>query len=125
MPLARRPLEKEADHLAAGIWPPCGGIGSVRAAAGPCVTETMNHPLLQNLVAACVGVHGAAVASASRRLSLADRNPKIRRRLRLCNDLIPIDGVDGQVSIAVKHDCANGTPSRQIWARARPHGREG
>jgi hypothetical protein len=59
-------LEKEADHLAAGIWPSCVGVGPVRAAAGPCVTEAMNHPLLQNFVAACVGVHSAAVASASR-----------------------------------------------------------
>jgi hypothetical protein len=59
------------------------------------VTEAMNHPMLQNLVAIPVGVHGAAVASASRRLSLADRNLKIRHRLRLCDDLIAIDGVDG------------------------------
>src|ERR1700690_1226351 len=82
-PLAYRISEKEADHLAAGIWPACVGVGSVRAAAGPCVTEAMNHPLLQNLVAARVGVHSAAVASASRRLSLADRKLKIRHRIGL------------------------------------------
>jgi hypothetical protein len=70
--------------------------------------------MLQNLVATSVGVRGAAIASASRRLSLADRNLKIRRRLRLCDDLIAIDGVDGQVPIAMKYDCANATPSRQI-----------
>jgi len=83
------------------------------------VTEAMNHPLLQNFVAACVGVHSAAVASASSRLSLADRNPKICRRIRLRNDLIPIDGVDGQVSIPVEYDCANGAASRQTCAPAR------
>jgi RNA polymerase sigma-70 factor (ECF subfamily) len=63
-PLARRFSEKEADHLAAGVWPACVGVGSGRAAAGPCVTEAMNHPLLQNLVAASVGVHSAAAARA-------------------------------------------------------------
>ena len=44
--IARRFSEKEADHLAAGIWPSRVGIGSRRAATGPCVTKAMNHPLL-------------------------------------------------------------------------------
>ena len=122
--LARRLLEKEADRLAAGIWAAWVGVGSGRAAAGPCVTEAMNHPLLQNLVAASIGMHGAAVASTSRRLSSAERNPKICRRLRLCDDLIAIDGADGHVPIAVEYDCANGATSPQICTRTCPHGCE-
>jgi hypothetical protein len=52
-PLARRLLEKEADHLAAGIWPASVGIGSRRAAAGPCVTEAMNYPTSSPLPLVC------------------------------------------------------------------------
>jgi hypothetical protein len=50
------PCEKEADHLAASIWPPCVGIGSGWAAARPGVTEAMNEPLLQDVVAGCIGI---------------------------------------------------------------------
>ena len=63
------------------------------------MTETMNHPLLQNLVAACVGVHDAA------RPGDCPWQTEICRftsDFELCDDLIATHGFDGHVSIALE-----------------------
>ena len=82
-------LKKETYHLSTGIRPR-GSVRSSGTATGPCVTEVMNDPLFHHLVAAFVGVHGAGVASASRRPPVADRNPRICRRPGLRNNLITV-----------------------------------
>src|SRR6478735_4073647 len=97
-------LEEEAQHLPTGVGPAWLGVRSGRATAGPSVAGSMQDPLLQNPSPALIHLNGAGVTHPSGRLTAGDGDLKIRRSLRLGNDLIPVDGVDDHVAVTVKHD---------------------
>jgi hypothetical protein len=112
-PPPRWEIEKETDHLAAGIWPPPVGVGLRWAAAGPCTAEAMNHPLLHRVAALFIGVDGAGISGSSRRPSSRCDGCRIREP-RLRNDLVGVHGTDGQVPIAVEYDRTDGCTSVQL-----------
>ena len=97
-------LEEEAHHLATGVGPAWLGVRSGGATAGPRVAGPVQDPLLQNRSPALIHLNRAGVTHSSGCLTASDGDPKIRRRLRLGNDLIPVDGVNDHVAVTVKHD---------------------
>jgi hypothetical protein len=97
-------LKEEAHHLATGVRPARVSVRSSRAPAGPCVASSVKDPLLKNRSPAFISLNGASVTDPARCLAAADSGPKIRRSLRLGDDLIPVDGVDDHVAVAVEHD---------------------
>jgi hypothetical protein len=65
----------------------------------------------------------AGIADPARGLSAADRRLELRARLRLSNDLLTIDGMDGRVAIAMEHDGWHGLlGSPKMGYPALPHG---
>ena len=76
---------------------------------------SVKNPLLQHRSPAFIRLNGAGVTHPSRCLAAGDGGPKIRRSLRLGNDLIPVDGVDGRVAVTVKHDGRNSA----VWIVVR------
>jgi hypothetical protein len=100
-------LEEEAHHLATGVGPVGLGVRSLSAPAGPCVAGSVKDPLLQHRSPAFVRLNGAGVLYPAQSLAAADGSPEIRSSLRLGNDLIAVDGVDGRVAVTVEHDGRN------------------
>src|SRR3954447_3543157 len=85
----------------------------------------MQSPLLQNRSPILVRLHRACITNSARRLSGRDGCAKIRRGLRLGDDLIAVHRVDGGIAVSVKYNGRDGASnparcSRKI-GRALPH----
>src|SRR5271157_1912442 len=57
-----RVLKEEAEHLPRSVRPSRIGEGPGGAAARPCMAGSMDNPLLEDRLSACIGVEGAAVS---------------------------------------------------------------
>src|ERR1700674_3171282 len=97
-------LEEEAHHLTTGVGSAWLGVRSGRAPAGPCVAGSVQDPLLQHRSPGLVRLNGAGVTYPTPCLAVGDGGPKIRRRLRLGDDLIAVDGAHSRVAVTVEHD---------------------
>jgi hypothetical protein len=67
----------------------------------------MEHPLLQHRTTALISFDGPDIADTAGRFAMADGHTEIRAGLRLGNDLIAVDGIDGRVAIAMEDDGGN------------------
>ena len=112
-------------RLASGpLW---FSVGPARTSAGPGVARPVKNPMLEHRVSAVIALDRAGIADPARSLSAADRRLEIRARLRLSNDLVTIDGIDGRVAIAMEHDGRHGllgpatdeAPRPAAWQQTR------
>jgi hypothetical protein len=89
------------------------------------VARPVKNPMLEHRVSAVVAFDRAGIADPAWSLTAADGRTKIRARLRLSDDLVTIDGIDGHVAIAMEHDGRYRLPGPTVMRRsALPHGSE-
>src|SRR5215207_6932325 len=87
------------------------------------MARPVQNPMLEHRVSAVIARDRAGIADPAGSLSAADRRTEIRSRLRLSNDLVTIDGVDGRVAIAMEHDGRHWLLGSIVLRRpALPHG---
>src|SRR5579862_8561933 len=101
-------LQEEAQHLPRGIGPARIGVGTGGAASRPCVTGTVDLPLLEDGAPARVDMQRAGIGVSARNRSTMHLDLRTRRSLGLGNDMIAVARMHRGIGIAMEDDGRNG-----------------
>src|ERR1700757_1091492 len=110
-------LQEEAQHLPRGIRPARIGVGAGRARSRPCVTGTMDLPLLEDGSPARIGMKSAGIAVSSRNPSAMHLRLRARRSPGLGDDMIAVARMHRGIGIAVEDVGRNVGPMLEGMSR--------
>src|SRR5258705_10322270 len=102
--LWERMLEKETQHFPRCVRSSRISVGACRAASRPCVSSSVNVPVLKNFAPTRVGVDRAGIGMSSRYPPTMHLLLHARRSHRLLKNLIAVVWMHRNVAIAVKNN---------------------
>jgi hypothetical protein len=97
-------LEEKTQHFPRCVRSARIGIGARRTASGPCVSCSVDIPVLQHRASTRVAKDRAGIGMPSRYLPALHLLLRAYRSLRVLKDLIAVVWMHGRVAIAVKND---------------------
>src|SRR6478735_10190895 len=98
-------LEEKSKHFPRCVRSSRIGVGACRAPSGPCVSGSVDIPVLQDFAAARFSIGGASVSMASGYLAATHRFLGACRTDRLFKNLTAIVWMHGGIAVAVKNNC--------------------
>src|SRR5260370_703587 len=103
-------LEEEAQHLPRGVRPSRIGVGASGAASRPCVSGSMDVPVLKHCSPGGVGMDGAGMGMSSRYATVMYLLLGVRGSPRPRHDMVAVAGMHCGVPIAMKNDGGDNQP---------------
>src|SRR5947207_11112771 len=118
-------LEKEPEYFPGGIRPSRIGVRAGRAAARPCMSGSVDIPVLKDFPPTRVGMDRTGIGMSSRYPPAVQCLLRARCSDRLCKNMIGVARMHRHVAIAVKNDGRDsrsaswnlpvGGPGRSCW----------
>src|SRR6185437_16834727 len=97
-------LEEETQHLPCCVRSSRIGVGACGAASGPCVSGSVDIPVLQHCASTRVAQDRSCIGMPSRYLPAMHLLLRARRSQRLLKNLIAVVWMNGSVAITVKNN---------------------
>ena len=104
-------LEEETQHFLCCVRSSRIGIGARGAASGPCMSGSVDIPVLQHSASARVAQDRSGKGMPAGYLPTMHLLLRVHRSQRLLENLTAVVGMHGRVSVAVKND---GRDSRSV-----------
>src|SRR5258705_13909137 len=109
-PLWERMLEEETQHFPRCVWSSRISVGARRAASRPCVSGSVDVPVLKDFPPTRVGMDRAGIGMPSRYPPVMHLLLRARVSRRLLKKMVAVAWVHRDVAIAMKNNGRDGGP---------------